>query len=120
MIGLAALTSQPQLAASISLAVLIAPVAFTTAMTSPAFVLSSRLGFDRFALSQGWGEWGSFQQATSDAMMPVCRWAVGKSCGSHAPCTVVFRWLLASPYLRRQLHVHAQNYMGAACRHSRS
>uniref|UniRef100_A0A383W053 Lipase n=1 Tax=Tetradesmus obliquus TaxID=3088 RepID=A0A383W053_TETOB len=73
MIGLAALASQPQLAASISLAVLIAPVAFTTAMTSPAFVLSSRLGFDRFALSQGWGEWGSFQQANSDAMMPICR-----------------------------------------------
>lgn len=76
MIGLAALASQPQLAASISLAVLIAPVAFTTAMTSPAFVLSSRLGFDRFALSQGWGEWGSFQQANSDAMMPICRWAM--------------------------------------------
>jgi hypothetical protein len=75
MIGLAALASQPQLAASISLAVLIAPVAFTTSMTSPAFVLSSRLGFDRFALSQGWGEWGSFQQANSDAMMPICRWA---------------------------------------------
>eukprot|EP00882_Tetradesmus_deserticola_P020590 GHRQ01022248.1.p1 GENE.GHRQ01022248.1~~GHRQ01022248.1.p1 ORF type:complete len:308 (+),score=88.92 GHRQ01022248.1:1030-1953(+) len=73
MIGLAALASQPQLAVSVSLAVLIAPVAFTTAMTSPAFVLSSRLGFDRFALSQGWGEWGSFQQKNSDAIVPVCR-----------------------------------------------
>lgn len=73
MIGLAALASQPQLAASISLAILIAPVAFTTAMTSPAFVVSSVLGFDKFALQQGWGEWGSFQQGNSDTMQPMCR-----------------------------------------------
>jgi hypothetical protein len=94
MIGLAALASQPQLAASISLSVLIAPVAFTTSMTSPAFVLSSRLGFDRFALSQGWGEWGSFQQANSDAMMPICRWAEGWDVAACA-CCLMFFWFAA-------------------------
>lgn len=73
MIALAALSSQPLLAASVSLAVLMAPVSFTTAMTSLAFTLPVRLGLDRFALQQGWGEWGSWQQANSEAMQPVCR-----------------------------------------------
>lgn len=61
MTALAALSTQPRLAASISLAVLLAPVAFTTGMTSPSFVLSSRLGLDGFGLSRGWMEWGSHQ-----------------------------------------------------------
>lgn len=75
MIGLAALASQPQLASSISMAVLMAPVAFTTAMTSPAFALSARLHFEKYAASLfgGNGEWGSFQQGNSDTMMPICR-----------------------------------------------
>lgn len=75
MVGLAALSSQPQLASSISLAILMAPVAFTTAMTSPAFVLSARLRFEDYAVSLfgGSGEWGSFQQANSDVMLPLCR-----------------------------------------------
>lgn len=61
MTALAALSTQPQLASSISLAILLAPVAFTTAMTSPAFVLSSRLGLDTYGLRSGWTEWGSHQ-----------------------------------------------------------
>jgi hypothetical protein len=78
MIGLAALASQPQLAASVSLAMLLAPVAFTTAMTSPAFVLSSLLHMDAVAMARGWGEWGSFQQANSEAMILMCRcWHTG-------------------------------------------
>ena len=75
MIGLAALSSQPDIAASISLAVLMAPVAFTTAMTSPAFVLSAKVRFENYALSifGGHGEWGSFRQANAEAMLPICR-----------------------------------------------
>eukprot|EP00878_Enallax_costatus_P015740 GHUV01016491.1.p1 GENE.GHUV01016491.1~~GHUV01016491.1.p1 ORF type:complete len:441 (+),score=103.72 GHUV01016491.1:747-2069(+) len=75
MIGLAALSSQPDIAASISLAVLMAPVAFTTAMTSPAFVLSAKVRFENYALSifGGQGEWGSFRQANAEAMLPICR-----------------------------------------------
>lgn len=30
-------------------------------MTSPSFVLSSKLGLDTYGLSQGWMEWGSHQ-----------------------------------------------------------
>eukprot|EP00775_Hariotina_reticulata_P012811 gene12811-12939_t len=74
MIGLAALASQPQLAASVSLAMLLAPVAFTTAMTSPAFVLSSLLHMDAVALARGWAEWGSFRQANSETMTLMCRY----------------------------------------------
>jgi hypothetical protein len=61
MIALAALASQPDLAARVSLALLLAPVAFTTAMTSPSFLLSSRLQLDVYGLRNGWLEWGSHQ-----------------------------------------------------------
>lgn len=61
MTALAALATQPRLATSISLAILLAPVAFTTGMSSPSFVLSSRLGLDSHGLSRGWTEWGSHQ-----------------------------------------------------------
>lgn len=61
MTALAALSTQPQLAASISGAILLAPVAFTTGMSSPSFVLSSRLGLDTYGLQNGWMEWGSHQ-----------------------------------------------------------
>lgn len=61
MTALAALSTQPKLAASISVALLLAPVAFTTGMTSPSFVLSSKLGLDAFGLRNGWMEWGSHQ-----------------------------------------------------------
>jgi hypothetical protein len=36
-------------------------VAFTTGMTSPSFVLSSRLQLDAYGLRHGWMEWGSHQ-----------------------------------------------------------
>lgn len=61
MTALAALSTQPRLAASISLALLLAPVAFTTGMTSSSFVLSSKLHMDSYGLQQGWMEWGSYQ-----------------------------------------------------------
>lgn len=61
MTALAALSTQPQLAASISIGILLAPVAFTTRMTSPSFVLSSRLGLDTYGMQNGWMEWGSHQ-----------------------------------------------------------
>lgn len=61
MTALAALSAQPQLAAAVSVGVLLASVAFTTAMTSPSFVLSSMLGLDKYGLRNGWMEWDSHQ-----------------------------------------------------------
>lgn len=67
MTALAALSTQPQLAASVSLAILLAPVAFTTGMTSPSFLLSGRLQLDVYGLRNGWMEWGSHQPYWANA-----------------------------------------------------
>ncbi|KAI8467151.1 MAG: Alpha/Beta hydrolase protein [Monoraphidium minutum] len=75
MIGLAALSSQPALAARVSLAVLMAPVAFTAHMASPPFVLTVRAGLDRRLEAAGWNEWGGHHPAGAAAMQAGCRWA---------------------------------------------
>jgi len=74
MIGLAALSSQPALAARISLAVLLVPVAFTRHMTSLPFVLLSRLRLDEHALAAGLGEWGTHTVTGAARAQRVCGW----------------------------------------------
>lgn len=74
MIGLAALSSQPQLTARISLAVLLVPVAFTRHMISLPFVLLSLARLDKIAMAQGWGEWGSHTAGTAARAQRVCGW----------------------------------------------
>jgi hypothetical protein len=73
MIGLAALASQPALARRISLAVLMAPVAFTRHMTSLPFVLSVKARLDERLLAAGWGEWGAYSPRFSARSMRGCR-----------------------------------------------
>jgi hypothetical protein len=77
MIGLAALSSNPHLASHISLAILMAPVAFVSHMWSPPFVLSSVLSLDQYILGF-WGEWGSHKPAAAaEYIVPFCKRAPG-------------------------------------------
>ena len=73
MIGLAALSSQPELAARMSLAVLLVPVAFTRHMTSLPFVALSRLRLDRLLAAAGFGEWGAHTPASAARAVRFCR-----------------------------------------------
>lgn len=72
MTALAALANQRQLAAAVSVGILLSPVAFTTGMTSPSFVLSSKLGLDSYGLNNGWLEWGSHQPYWATICRCVC------------------------------------------------
>lgn len=73
--GLAALSSQPELAARVSLAVLFVPVAITRHVSSWPFVLLARAGLDRAAAAIGWWEWGTFSRAYVARARRVCGWA---------------------------------------------
>ena len=75
MIGLAALSSNPALAARVSLAVLMAPVAFTRHMASPPLVLPARARLDQRLEAAGWGEWGAHYPAAAPRAAVACRWA---------------------------------------------
>ena len=72
MIGLAALASQPAVAARVSLALLLAPVAFTAHMASLPFLVTSRLGLDRAMLAAGVREWGALTPARAARAQRVC------------------------------------------------
>lgn len=82
MIGLAALSSQPALAARVSLAILMAPVAFTRHMASPPFVISVRAGLDSRLEAAGWREWGAHRPAAAAAVAAACRWAP-RACAAY-------------------------------------
>lgn len=72
MIGLAALSSQPALAARVSLAVLLVPVAFTRHMASAPFVLLSRLRLDTALAAAGFGEWAAHTPRSAARAARIC------------------------------------------------
>lgn len=75
MIGLAALSSQPALAAKISLSLLLAPVAIVRHMISPPFMALARWGVDQYILRKNWTEWGSHRPGLAANMQPMCKHA---------------------------------------------
>ncbi|GBF94392.1 lipase member M [Raphidocelis subcapitata] len=74
MMGLAALSSQPDFATRVSLAVLFVPVAYTRHISSWPFVALARAGLDRAAIAIGWREWGTYSPGYVARAQRVCGW----------------------------------------------
>jgi hypothetical protein len=72
MIGLAALSSQPAIAARVSMAVLLVPVAFTAHMTSIPFVGLVRARFDLAMAAAGFTEWACHKPGFAQHAQRAC------------------------------------------------
>jgi hypothetical protein len=75
MIGLAALSSQPALAARVSAAILLVPVAFTAHMSSLPFLALTRARLDVALAAAGLGEWASHKPGFVHHAQRACAWA---------------------------------------------